>query len=126
MKGPEDLNAIEGIQSLQDLIGSLASIQSAAPRQQPGITSVSRLRPKLKFVDDFSAVLALCSGANATLTAAMWGSIHLILSYASSAAEIFHDVLDMLEDLGLTLPRFHLYESTLPMSLPFQTALVDV
>lgn len=126
LEGPEDLRAIEDIQSLQALIESFATLQSAAPRQQPGITSVNRLGPKLKFVDDFSAVLALCFGANATLTAAMWGSIRLILSYASSAAEIFQDVLDMLEDLSLTLPRFHMYESTLPMTRSFQTALVDV
>lgn len=126
LEGPDDFKAVENIRSLQDLVDSFASLQSAAPRQQPGIPSVNRLAPKLKFVDDFTAVLALCFGADATLTAAMWGSIRLILSYASSAAEIFQDVLDMLEDLSLTLPRFHLYESTLPMTASFQAALVDV
>ena len=126
LEGPEDLKAIGNIQSLQDLIDSFASLQSAAPRKQPGVISLNRLAPKLKFVDDFSAVLALCFGADATLTATVWGSIRLILSHASAAAETFQDVLDMLEELSLTLPRFHRYESTLPMTRSFQTALVDV
>jgi len=77
-------------------------------------------------VDDFSAVLALCFGADASLTAAVWGSIRLILDQAASATETLQDVLDMLEELSLTLPRFQVYEETLPLDRELQTALVDV
>lgn len=81
---------------------------------------------RLKSVDGFSAVPALCFGADAALTAAVWGSIRLILSHASSVAETLQGALDMLEGLSLTLPRFQVYEQTLPMDHRFQQALVDV
>jgi anion-transporting ArsA/GET3 family ATPase len=71
-------------------------------------------------------VLAVCFGADATLTAAVWGSIRLILTHASNAAETLQDVLDMLEELSLTLPRLQVYEQTLPLNRQLQKALVDV
>jgi NB-ARC domain len=122
----EDYKSIQEIQSLEDLISSFRSIQAVAPRSYSSVISLNRLAPKLKFVDDFAAVLALCFGADAALTAAVWGSIRLILAHASSAAETFQDVLDMPEELSLTLPRFQVYEHTLPLNRPLQHALVDV
>lgn len=98
----------------------------AAPGSYSGLSSVSRLAPRLKFIDDFAAVLALCFGADATLTAAVWGSIRLILAHASSAAETLQDALDMLEELSLTLPRLQVYEQTLPLNHSLQQAVVDV
>ena len=85
-----------------------------------------RLGPTLKFVDDFSAVLAVCFGADAKLTAFVWGSIRLMLHLASSAADTLKDVLDMLEELSLTLPRFKAYEDDLHMDRSLEMALVDV
>jgi hypothetical protein len=60
------------------------------------------------------------------VTAAVWGSIRLILDQASSAGETLQGVLDMLEELSLTLPRFQVYEQTLPLDREMQQALVDV
>lgn len=125
LQGAEDYRTIQNVQSLEQLIGSFASIQDTTGNNR-GVVSLRRLAPRLKFVDDFSAVLALCFGADAAMTAAVWGSIRLILMHASSAAETLQDVLDMLEELSLTLPRFQVYEQTLPLSCQLQQALVDV
>lgn len=77
-------------------------------------------------MDDFSAIIALYFGANATLTALIWGSIRLMLTHASSATDSLRDVLDMLEELSLTLPRLKTYEKTLPIDSALETALLDV
>ena len=87
---------------------------------------MNRIGPKLKFVDDFSAIIALYFGADAKLTALVWGSIRLMLTLASSAGDTLQNVLDMLEELSLTLPRFRAYESILPMNRELETALIDV
>lgn len=126
LQGDEDYEIILTIHSLDELISSLASIQVETPGNHTGVISLHRLAPSLKFVDDFSAVLALCFGSDAALTAAVWGSIRLILDQASSAAETLQDVLDMLEELSLTLPRFQLYEQTLSLNRELQKAIVDV
>lgn len=126
LQAAEDYQAIQKVHSLEELINSFSSIQDAAPSNYAGVLSLNRIAPRLKFVDDFSAVLALCFGADAALTAAVWGSIRLILSHASSAAETLQDVLDMLEELSLTLPRFQVYEQTLPLNRQLQQALLDV
>ncbi|KAK3358381.1 hypothetical protein B0T24DRAFT_644163 [Lasiosphaeria ovina] len=106
LQGTEDYDDILKIHSLQGLIGSLSTVRFPASEDYSSLISLHRLAPRLKFVDDFSAVLALCFGADAPLTAAVWGSIRLILDQASSATETLKDVLDMLEELSLTLPRF--------------------
>lgn len=126
LQGAEDYQAIQEIHTLEELINSFSSIQDTAPSNYAGVLSLNKIAPRLKFVDDFSAVLALCFGADAALTAAVWGSIRLILSHASSAAETLQDVLDMLEELSLTLPRFQVYEQTLPLNRQLQQALLDV
>lgn len=117
---------MEGVYTLDELIKSLSAIQDNAPGHYTGVVSLNKIAPRLKFVDDFSALLALCFGADAALTAAVWGSIRLILRYASSAAETFQDILDMLEELSLTLPRFQTYERTFPLNHRLQQALIDV
>ena len=65
-------------------------------------------------------------GADAALSATVWGSIRLILDQASSAGEALKGVLGMLEELSLTFPRFQVYEETLPLNRELQRALVDV
>lgn len=85
-----------------------------------------RLGPILKFVDDFAAIAALYLGADAKVTAFFWGSIRLILRLSSSAGDTLQDVLDMLEELSLILPRFRSYEKTLPLDHAFEQALLNV
>ncbi|KAJ8131983.1 hypothetical protein O1611_g1641 [Lasiodiplodia mahajangana] len=125
LQGTENSETIPNVSSLEELIASFAQIQATTPGSYSGINSLNRLAPKLKFVDDFSAVLALCFGADAALTAAVWGSIRLILAHASSTVDIQRDVLNMIEELSLSLPRFQIYEQTLPLNRQFQQTLVD-
>lgn len=125
LQGTKNYQEIPNVGSLEELIRSFAQIQATATGSYSGINSLNRLVPKLKFVDDFSAVLAFCFGADAALTAAVWGSIRLILAHASSAADTQRDVLNMIEELSLSLPRFQIYEQTLPLNRQLQQALVD-
>ena len=53
-------------------------------------------------------------------------SKRLILTLASTAGHTFQDVLDMLVELSLALPRFRTYKQTLPMDSAFSMALLDV
>ena len=50
----------------------------------------------------------------------------MILTLAASANDTLRDVVDMLEELNLTLPRFRYYEKSLPIDESFETALADV
>jgi hypothetical protein len=49
-----------------------------------------------------------------------------MLTLASSAGDTLQNILDMLEELSRTLPRFRLYENTLPMNRELEAALIDV
>ena len=121
----DDYELITGSGSLDDLINYAKTIETGGA-QRTALNSLNRLGPILKFVDDFSAVIAVCFGADAKLTAFVWGSIRLIITLASSASDTLQNALDMLEELSLTLPRFRHYEDTLPINVAFEKALLDV
>lgn len=121
----DDYETIIGSGSLDELINHAKTIETCVPGRT-ALNSLNRLQPILKFVDDFSAVIAICFGADAKLTAFVWGSIRLIITLASSANDTLQNALDMLEELSLTLPRFRHYEDTLPMDSSFEQALLDV
>ncbi|KAL9615519.1 MAG: hypothetical protein Q9167_000032 [Letrouitia subvulpina] len=87
---------------------------------------LSRLDPTLKFLNDFSAIVAVSFGADTKMTALVWASIRLILSLASSTNDNLQEIVDILEELSLTLTRFRQYEKTLPIDNDFESALVDV
>jgi hypothetical protein len=112
--------------SIEDVLEYAKTLESILPRQQTTLVSLSRLSPNLKVVDDFAAAIAICFGADAKLTAFLWGSIRIILTLSSSAGDSFREVLDMFEELSMTLPRFRIYEQTLPMDKALETALLDV
>jgi NB-ARC domain len=112
--------------SIDDVLDYAKTLESLLPQERGALTSLNRLGPILKFVDDFSAAIAICFGADAKLTAFVWGSIRLILTLSSSAGDNFRNVLDMLEELSLTLPRFRIYEQTLPMDKALEAALLDL
>ncbi|KAF2791049.1 TPR-like protein [Melanomma pulvis-pyrius CBS 109.77] len=122
----DDYQSVTEISSLEDLLSYTKTIEKSLPRDRKALSSLQRLGPTLKFVDDFSAVIAVCFGADSKLTAFVWGSIRLMLALASSAGDTLKDVLDMLEELSLTLPRFRVYETTLEMDRGLEAALVDV
>lgn len=52
--------------------------------------------------------------------------IRLMLALASSAGDTLQNVLDMLKELSLTVPRFKTYENTLPVNRDLEAALLDV
>ncbi|KAI0199003.1 hypothetical protein F4808DRAFT_433833 [Astrocystis sublimbata] len=83
--GTEDYQAVHEVHSLEDLLSHVNTLQNAQPRERQHLVSLNRLAPKLKFLDDFSAVIALTFGADPALTAMVWGSVRLILTLASSA-----------------------------------------
>lgn len=122
----DDYDAITEIASLDDLLDYAKTMEPMLPRERNALASMRRLGPTLKFVDDFSAVIAVCFGADAKFTALVWGSIRVMLTLASSAGDTLKEVLDMLEELSLTLPRFRAYEDNLPMDRSLEAALVDV
>ncbi|KAI1180884.1 hypothetical protein F4777DRAFT_177094 [Nemania sp. FL0916] len=122
----EDYQALRGVHSMDELRTHMNALQNAPAHQRQTFTSLGRLAPKLKFLDDFSAIIALSFRADPTLTAVVWGSVRLILTLASSAGDTLQDVLDMLEELSLTLRRFRVYEDTLPMNRQLESAIVDV
>ncbi|KAI0157224.1 hypothetical protein GGR57DRAFT_461278 [Xylariaceae sp. FL1272] len=124
--GSEDFQAVNEVHSLEDLVTHVNALQNNPSRNRQSLASLNRLAPKFKFLDDFSAIIALTFGADPTLTAVVWGSVRLILTLASSAGDTLQDMLDMLEELSLTLPRFRSYEDTLPMNRQLEAALVDV
>jgi ATP-dependent Clp protease ATP-binding subunit ClpA len=122
----DDYQDIIEVGSLEDLLDHAKTIEPLLPRQRTVLNSMSHLGPRLKFVDDFSAIIALYFGADPRLTGLVWGSIRWMLTLASSAGDTLQDVLDMLEELSLTLPRFRSYEKNLPLSRALETALLDV
>ena len=124
-KDDDDQDIIE-VGSLEALLDHRKMIEQLLPPERTIFNMINRLEARLKFIDDFSALIVLYFGADANLTGLVWGSIRLILTLASSAGDTFQDILDMLEDLSLNLPRFRFYENTLPLSRAFETALLDV
>lgn len=107
----DDLQYTTEIASLQDLLESTKSIEPLLPPERGALASTHRLGPTLRFADDSSAVLALCFGADARLTAFIWGSIQLILHQEASAADTLKVCLRLLDELWLTLPGSRLTQS---------------
>lgn len=123
----DDYKDVIELGSLEDLLNQGKTIEPNLPPERNSIGTLNRIGPKLKFVDDFAALIALYFGADAKLTALVWGSIRVMLTLASSTGEkLLQDILNMLEELSLTLPRLKTYESTLPMNRELEAALVDV
>ena len=108
--------------TLEELINQIKTLEQPNAREK---AIINRLDPVLKTVSDFSAIVALCLGTDARLTALVWGSIRLILRLASSTSDALRDIVDVLEELSLTLPRFQHYERTLPINDDFGNALVE-
>lgn len=121
-----DMEAVNDVASLDDLLTYIKTFEDRPVQDRSRLDSMRRLGPTLKFIDDFSAVVAVFLGADTKLTALVWGSIRMVLSLASSTADTLKDIADMLEELALTLPRFRAYEDTLPLDRPLEAALVDV
>ncbi|KAL8993731.1 MAG: hypothetical protein Q9169_006128 [Polycauliona sp. 2 TL-2023] len=119
----DEFQAILEDGTLEDLVDKIKTFQ---PPNASEKADVNRLDSILRFINDFSVVVAVCLGTEAKLAALVWGSIRLILTLASSTNDTLRDIVDVLEELSLTLPRFKYYERTLPLDSAFEAALIDV
>lgn len=130
-----DYQDIQNVDSLEDLIAHINTIQNTTSRlritrDRQALPFLGRLGRRFKFIDGFSETIALASGKDAalkaSLMAAVWGSIHMVIISASPTPDTLRDVLDMIEELSLTLPLFRAYEDTLPIGSRLELALIDV
>jgi hypothetical protein len=126
LAGDDDLAMILGTKGVEEVLQDAKLLQPVGSPGRKALESVNRLKPMIKFVNDFSAVLAVTFGADTMMTAVVWGSIRMILTLASSTGNTLQEVCDMLEELSLTLPRFRTYERTLPMSQELEDSLLAV
>ncbi|KAL8781443.1 MAG: hypothetical protein Q9213_005995 [Squamulea squamosa] len=93
--------------TLEELVEQIKTIQPPNAREK---AVVNRLDSVFKFINDFLRL----------------SLIRIILTLASSTNDTLQDIVDVLEELSLTLPRFRYYERTLPLDEAFEAALVDV
>ncbi|KAI9794605.1 MAG: hypothetical protein M1816_004492 [Peltula sp. TS41687] len=114
------------VDSVEELLNQAKALQPQSPRIGKHSASLSQLEPILSQINDFAALIALYSGADAKATGLVWGSLRLILTLATPAGDTLNDVLDMLNDLSLALPRFRAYEETLPMDQALESSLLEV
>jgi hypothetical protein len=131
--------------SVEELLSQTRPLQPPAPRGSKIATSLSCLEPILSHINDFAAAVAVCSGADAKAAGLVWGSLRVILTVRillsfmqvgdvlndilvgiTPAGDTLDDVLDMLDELGLSLPRFRSYEENLPMTKVLESALLEV
>ncbi len=141
LKECDDYESILEVDSVEELLNQAKALRPDGALNKTSASSLCRLEPILNHLNDFSAIVALCFGANAKIAALVWGSIRIILTVqaslmvqnqadsiklASPAGDTLRGVLDMLEELSLSLPRFRAYEQTLPMDEGLESSLLDV
>ncbi|KAI9811064.1 MAG: hypothetical protein M1827_005646 [Pycnora praestabilis] len=123
LKDVDDYNGAMDVGSMEELLSQARALE---PPGHPSktLSSLNRLEPTLVHMNDFSAVIALFLGADAKTAGLVWGSIRIILTLALPAGDMLPDVLNMLEELSMSLPRFRAYENTLPMNDALETSLL--
>lgn len=75
----DDFRDILETRSLEQVMNDSKISQPFGPKGRNALDSMNRLKPTFQLINDFSAVLVACFGAEATLTALIWGSIRMIL-----------------------------------------------
>lgn len=71
---------LDDIVSVEELLSQTRALQPPAPRGSKFATSLSRLEPILSHINDFAAVIAVCSGADVKAAGLVWGSLRVILT----------------------------------------------
>ena len=112
--------------SHEDLIREAESMKSLASLNRGFLDCAKRLKPTLLFINDFSAVLALCFGADAKLTVIVWGSIRVMLCLAASREDMIGKIISLLEELGQTLPKIKAYEDSKSVNPALEAIIIDV
>ncbi|KAI9846534.1 MAG: hypothetical protein M1837_003955 [Sclerophora amabilis] len=122
----DDDECILDVGSVDELLSQARALEPPVSRKGKLSTLLNRLEPILSHINDFAAVVAVCSGADPKATGVVWGSLRVILTLASPAGDKLNHILDMLDELSLALPRFRSYEETLPMTRELESALLGV
>ena len=65
---------------MEELLTQARAVQPLGAHNKTLLNSVTCLEPILVHLNDFSAVIALCLGADTKSAALVWGSIRLILT----------------------------------------------
>jgi hypothetical protein len=68
------------VESVDELLGQAKALEPQASRSGKLSASLNRLEPILSHINDFAAILALCTGADPKATGLVWGSLRVILS----------------------------------------------
>ena len=144
LKDCDDFEETLYVDNMEELVGQIRAMDSQNARIAKTVSSLNRLEPMLMHLNDFSAVIMLFLGANAKGAALVWGSLRIILSVCvlldfkqhqflliiikfalPAGSDILCDILDMLEELTLSLPKFKAYERNLPLTPPLESALLS-
>lgn len=80
LKGCEDYESILEVDSVEELLNQAKALRPPGALNKTTASSMNRLEPILIHLNDFSAVIALCLGAEAKIAALVWGSIRIILT----------------------------------------------
>jgi hypothetical protein len=96
---------LDDIVSVEELLSQTRALQPPAPVGSKIATSLSRLEPILSHINDFAAVIAVYSGADAKAAGLVWGSLRVILTVRRLPSLTL--VGDMLNDIlvGITGER---------------------
>lgn len=65
--------------TLEELIDHTKTLEPSSPSDKTSST-MSRIKPIVKFFNDFSTIVAICFGADTVLAAVVWGSIRVLLT----------------------------------------------
>jgi len=68
------------VDSVEELLNQAKALKPPGAFNKTSASSLNRLEPILNHLNDFSAVIALCFGADAKIAALVWGSIRIILT----------------------------------------------
>ncbi|KAI6840937.1 hypothetical protein KC340_g1632 [Hortaea werneckii] len=123
--GAED-SIFQDISSPEEVLSAAKALEPLQRSSSGSTGSLFRLEFILGNINDFAAIFALGSGAQPRVTGAVWGSLKVLLMLASTTNDTLGEVLNMLDEMSLALPRFRSYEESLPMTPALERALTDV
>ncbi|KAI7261945.1 hypothetical protein KC335_g10470 [Hortaea werneckii] len=123
--GAED-SIFQDISSPEEVLSAAKALEPLQRSASGSPGSLFRLESILGNINDFAAIFALGSGAEPRVTGAVWGSLKILLMLASTTNDTLGEVLNMLDEMSLILPRCRSYEESLPMTPALERALTDV
>ena len=85
----DDDDPILDVASVEELINQAKALEPVVSRNAKLSTSLSRLEPILSHINDFAAVIAVCSGADTKATGLVWGSLRVILTVTTDEFDSF-------------------------------------